>query len=94
MHCKGVAWRGDVAGRKRQLQSCKLRRYAMSVSLIVFLLPGTHGHTPQVWRGEVVVPGVSGGYELVADYTAGHPALAAMLGRGTVRPACQRGGRV
>lgn len=31
-----------------------------------------------------MVPGVSGGYELVADYTAGHPALAAMLGRGTV----------
>ncbi len=39
----------------------------------------------QVWRGEVVVPGVAAGFELIADYTAGHPALAAMLGRGPVR---------
>jgi len=38
----------------------------------------------QVWRGEMAVPGVAAGYELVADYTAGHPAMAAMLGHGTV----------
>lgn len=46
------------------------------------LFPGA-----QVWRGEMAVPGVAAGYELVADYTAGHPAMAAMLGHGMVRPA-------